>query len=165
MTISRLLRLLVAGLLGGAVAHSAQAVELSDRLHLHGFGQAGSVWASANSYENALAGEPDHYLELALLLTANLTERSNAWVLVHSLHGEVRVDWAFVDYQIARGPTLRLGQIKLPIGLYNETRDMAFTRPSSLKPMLYEEAAEFVDEAYRGIGAVYDHDVGSGRLS
>lgn len=42
---------------------------------------------------------------------------------------------------------------------------MAFTRPSSLKPMLYEEAAEFVDEAYRGIGAVYDHDVGSGRLS
>lgn len=92
MTISRLLRLLVAGLLGGAVAHSAQAVELSDRLHLHGFGQAGSLWASANSYENALAGEPDHYLELALLLTANLTERSNAWVLVHSLHGEVRVD-------------------------------------------------------------------------
>lgn len=153
------------GVLGYVLANSVHAVELSDRLTLHGFGQAGYVWTSDNRYHDAAPGEADRYDELALLLTARVNERSNAWVLVHNMHDEVRVDWAFVDYQVARGPTLRLGQIKLPMGIYNETRDMAYTRPSSLKPLLYEEASEILDEAYRGIGAVYDQDVGGGRLS
>lgn len=154
-----------AWILSCAAASCAQAVELSERLTLHGFGQTGYVRTNANRYHGASLHDADQYDELALLLVANLSERSNAWILAHDVNGNVEVDWAFVDYQIPRGPTLRLGQIKLPMGIYNETRDMAYTRPSSLKPLLYEEAAEIIDEAYRGIGAVYEHDVGAGRLS
>ena len=48
------------------------------------------------------------------------------------------IDYAFLDYQFVAEPTytggLRAGRNKLPIGLYNETRDIAFTRPSIYMP-------------------------------
>lgn len=48
------------------------------------------------------------------------------------------VDYAFLDYQFFTETTavagVRAGRYKLPIGLYNETRDIAFTRPSIFVP-------------------------------
>lgn len=143
---------------------TARAVELTPDVAMHGFGQVRFLATDANRYFKE-DGRTDDYAEAALLFTASLNKRSKAWVLFHSTYGNVRVDWAFVDYQVANGPALRLGQIQLPLGLYNETRDMAYTRPSSLQPFLYHEASEITDEAYRGLGLVYDHDLGGGNLS
>lgn len=144
---------------------TAMAVDLAENVEMHGFGHVGFLATDANRYLKADSGGTDDYREMALLFTARLNERSKAWTMFHSIYGKVRVGWAFVDYQVAHGPTLRLGQIKLPLGIYNETRDMAFTRPSSLKPFLYHEAAEITDESYRGLGLVYDHDLGGGNLA
>lgn len=48
------------------------------------------------------------------------------------------VDYAFLDYQFFTDPSfisgIRGGRFKVPIGLYNETRDVAFTRPSIYMP-------------------------------
>lgn len=48
------------------------------------------------------------------------------------------LDYAFLDYQFVTEATfsagVRGGRYKLPIGLYNETRDIAFTRPSIYVP-------------------------------
>ncbi|HYE34406.1 hypothetical protein [Methylocaldum sp.] len=51
---------------------------------------------------------------------------------------EVRLDYGVLDFT-ALGTTearagLRLGRVKNPLGLYNETRDVAFTRPSIFLP-------------------------------
>lgn len=50
--------------------------------------------------------------------------------------GGPRIDYALLDYRFdegARGRSgMRIGRIKNPFGFYNETRDVAFTRPSVL---------------------------------
>ncbi|MCO6434282.1 hypothetical protein [Nitrosomonas nitrosa] len=52
--------------------------------------------------------------------------------------GGIRVDYGFVDYTAFTTETrelgIRLGRTKNPLGLYNDTRDVPFTRPSILLP-------------------------------
>jgi len=49
-----------------------------------------------------------------------------------------RIDFAFADYRLYSHETnqfgIRVGRLKNPFGFYNETRDVAFTRPSILLP-------------------------------
>ena len=50
----------------------------------------------------------------------------------------LRLDYAQADWHFYRAETtqfgLKLGKVKLPYGLYNETRDVPFTRPGILLP-------------------------------
>lgn len=52
--------------------------------------------------------------------------------------GLLRVDFALLDYQLAASKLtttgIRVGRIKNPIGIYNETRDVSFTRPGIILP-------------------------------
>ena len=52
--------------------------------------------------------------------------------------GNIRLDYGFIDYAYFTGEAsklgIRLGRMKTPLGLYNDTRDVAFTRPSILLP-------------------------------
>jgi hypothetical protein len=52
--------------------------------------------------------------------------------------GMPRLDYAVLDYRLYSQETnqlgIRVGRIKNPFGFYNETRDVAFTRPSILLP-------------------------------
>ncbi len=52
--------------------------------------------------------------------------------------GIPRLDYGFLDYRLfsheANQFGLRVGRLKNPLGFYNDTRDMAFTRPSILLP-------------------------------
>lgn len=52
--------------------------------------------------------------------------------------GKPRLDFGLLDYRFLRRADLdmgvRLGRVKNPIGLYNDTRDLVFTRPGILLP-------------------------------
>jgi hypothetical protein len=52
--------------------------------------------------------------------------------------GEARIDYGLLDYALVRSQNnvagLRLGRIMNPYGFYNDTRDIAATRPSILLP-------------------------------
>ncbi|SCY40665.1 hypothetical protein SAMN05216308_11014 [Nitrosospira sp. Nsp13] len=52
--------------------------------------------------------------------------------------GNVRLDYGFMDYTYFSGESsqlgIRLGRMKTPLGFYNDTRDVPFTRPSILLP-------------------------------
>ena len=52
--------------------------------------------------------------------------------------GNIRLDYGFMDYTYFSGETsqlgIRLGRMKNPLGFYNDTRDVPFTRPSILLP-------------------------------
>lgn len=69
------------------------------------------------------------------------------------------IDYAFLDYQFVTEPTytagIRAGRYKLPIGLYNETRDIAFTRPSIYVPQsAYPDRARDLELSSDG-GLIY----------
>lgn len=52
--------------------------------------------------------------------------------------GEIKLDYGLLDYTVLSTESdqlgMRLGRVKNPVGFYNETRDVAFTRPSILLP-------------------------------
>lgn len=52
--------------------------------------------------------------------------------------GKPRLDYALVDFEAVQGPRysagIRAGRVKNPYGLYNDTRDVVFTRPGILLP-------------------------------
>jgi len=52
--------------------------------------------------------------------------------------GNIRLDYGFMDYTYFSGEAsqlgIRLGRMKTPLGFYNDTRDVPFTRPSILLP-------------------------------
>lgn len=52
--------------------------------------------------------------------------------------GGIHIDFALIDYNFINTPPaelgIRLGRTKNPFGLYNDTRDVPFTRPSILLP-------------------------------
>ncbi|RDH87164.1 MAG: hypothetical protein DIZ77_18610 [endosymbiont of Seepiophila jonesi] len=52
--------------------------------------------------------------------------------------GSLSLDYGLLDYNFANFDNgnlgLRLGRVKTPIGLYNDTRDVAFTRPTNFLP-------------------------------
>lgn len=53
--------------------------------------------------------------------------------------GDLRLDYGFVDFQAVTGASVdagvRAGRVKNPFGLFNETRDVVFTRPGILLPL------------------------------
>lgn len=55
-----------------------------------------------------------------------------------SSKGGIRIDYGFLDYTAITSETkelgVRLGRTKNPLGFYNDTRDVPFTRPSILLP-------------------------------
>ena len=52
--------------------------------------------------------------------------------------GNIRLDYGFIDYTYFHRENsqlgIRLGRMKNPLGFYNDTRDVPFTRPSILLP-------------------------------
>jgi hypothetical protein len=53
---------------------------------------------------------------------------------------EVELNWAYGDYRFKDYLGLRIGRIKMPIGLYNETREMDMFRTCIILPPVYPEA-------------------------
>lgn len=77
----------------------------------------------------------------------------------------IELDYGFVDYRLHGGAAvrlgLRLGRIKNPYGFYNETRDVAATRPSVLLPQsIYSDPLRDVWHAADSVGGYYYHTLG-----
>ncbi|PLX81940.1 MAG: hypothetical protein C0617_15590 [Desulfuromonas sp.] len=78
------------------------------------------------------------------LLSRDLGEEGN---------NDVRLDWAVADYRHRDWLGLRIGKIKLPIGLYNQGRDSDFLRPMAWLPQsVYDENKRNLLVAAAGIG-------------
>ena len=155
-------------LLTAAPCCTALAVDLTDKIELHGYGNAGYLQTSANQYLKADRSGTWDYYAAALLFTGTLNDKTKLWAQAFTSSGGPKrshLDWMFVDYRHNSNFILRAGQIKLPMGLYNEVRDIEFVQLSTLKPMFYQEATEIADEAFRGVSVVFDHDLGNGSLS
>lgn len=149
--------------LTACLAPSVKAVSLGDTAQVHGFFSQSVMSTSNNNFfgrtqdtlsfdfrELGLNGSwrPWPSLQLSMQGTARWAGQTDT--------GEPRLDYGFLDYSIVSDPVnlagLRIGRIINPLGLYNDTRDVAFTRPSIILPQsIYFDRTR--DLAFSGDGA------------
>ncbi len=118
---------------------------LKDNLQIHGFASQAFISTSNNDvFGNSDQGGGFGFTEVGLnasfrplprlqLSGQGLYRRAGEGSSSHP-----RLDFGFADYRIYSHETnqfgVRVGRLKNPFGFYNETRDVAFTRPSILLP-------------------------------
>ena len=123
------------------IASTFQGIE---KLQIHGFMTQGYFLTSDNA---VLGADDDEHgsLDFRELGLNGSYQFSNA--VSFALQGlyrkmskddEVRLDYAVFDWRVGHWDEgewgIRLGRVKNPLGLYNETRDVAFTRSSVFLP-------------------------------
>ncbi len=117
----------------------------SATVQVHGFATQSIIATSANNFfgDTSDNGNFD-FTEIGI----NASYRpSNEWLFSGQLlsrragqtdGGKIRIDYALVDYtltdQVRKRWGVRVGRILNPLGFYNETRDVAFARPSIFLP-------------------------------
>ncbi|OMH32864.1 hypothetical protein BGP75_14470 [Motiliproteus sp. MSK22-1] len=74
--------------------------------------------------------------------------------------GDVQVDYLFADWSFLqnndRQAGVRFGRLKNPIGFYNDTRDVSFTRPSIVLPQsIYPDQVRELELSSDGVGGYY----------
>ena len=84
-------------------------------------------------------------------------------------NGVPKLDYALLDYRfldsLDTASGIRVGRLKIPFGFYNETRDVAFTRPSIMLPQsLYFDQARDVELSIDGAILYSYFDVPGGWL-
>jgi hypothetical protein len=123
------------------IAASFQGV---DKLQVHGFMTQGYFLTSDNAVLGA--SDNDHgsldFHEIGLnasyQFSNDISFRAQGLFRKMGHDEQTRIDYAVLDWRVGVWDGgewgIRLGRVKNPMGLYNETRDVAFTRPSVFLP-------------------------------
>ena len=141
-------RCLLAAIAAATIHLQAAAIEVAPGLEVHGYGDAGFLRETVSPQSSI---KSDH--DLSLLGTFQVIEGGRVWAqLAHlSATDRVRLDLLFFDFEINAGTTIRIGQARLPTGIYNETRDVQSLRASASLPLLYAGDPVAIDKALRGL--------------
>lgn len=148
----------VLGLCCGLPA-SAHAHQRTDTLQLHGFLSQGYLDSMANNFLADSRTGTLQFTELGLNANYSPLEnlRAGAQVFARDVgqycNYAPKLDWALIDYRPYDQFGIRLGKVKLPMGLYNESRDSDFLRPMIFLPQsIYDETRRDIYLAYMGGG-------------
>lgn len=127
-----------------ALAPAVTGAEWSDDVQVHGFATQGFLHTSDNDFFGDSESGSFEFTELGI----NLSYRATPSLLFSGqllsrrageiYDGSPTIDFALMDWTVVTEQThafgLMFGRTKNPIGLYNDTRDVAFTRPSIFLP-------------------------------
>ncbi|RFC31073.1 MAG: hypothetical protein DID91_2727704523 [Candidatus Nitrotoga sp. MKT] len=155
----------------------AHAVNLmGSELQLHGFLTQGVVITSDNNFlgqSNKKASTDFREIGVNASLRPTSDLQLSAGLLSHKAggtdNGNVRLDYGLADWTISSSEQgrsgIRLGRVKNSYGLYNKTRDVAFTRPSILLPQsIYFERSRNLTLAGDGAEFYLDRNYEAGNL-
>lgn len=152
--------------LAAVVSGTARAVDIGDNFQIHGLGYQNYMRTNTSTYYLGADKQGTWRDNLfSLLFVTKLQDRTKVWAKVDSTTDKSRLDWAFIDYEVNNNLILKAGQAKRPFGLYAQILDNKYLQLSTLPPMLYQDASDFIEKAYRGVGAVYDRDIGASSIS
>lgn len=141
-------------LLGCVIAFSSMVLfatplsaewKLPDSFQIHGFASQAFILTTENNF---FGGSEDNgtfnFRELGInaswriLPKLQVAAQGVARWAGEGDEGDPRLDYGLIDYTLLSDPKntwgVRLGRVVNPIGFYNDTRDVAFTRPSILLP-------------------------------
>lgn len=130
---------------GVLVNASVLAAPDNDSYQIHGFANQAYISTTDNNFFGETSGSENFgFTELGVNgLIRPLPNMHIAGQLLlrragESDDGKVRLDYGLADYVMVSNPVqrvgVRAGRILNPLGIYNETRDVAHTRPSILLP-------------------------------
>jgi len=130
------------------------------KLQINGFVSQGYMESNNNSFLDPTSQEGTFQIsEIGLTFNIPVSEklRIGAQLLSSDLgqdgNNEVTLDWAYGDYRMTDWLGLRAGKIKLPVGMYNETRDSDFLRTMAFLPQsVYDEMQRSFMVAGLGVG-------------
>ena len=146
MSSSRVFRILLPGLALVCCCSSLVSAGGFDEVEVHGFATQGFIKTSANSFFGDSEDGSFEFTELGVNASMDATEdiRLSGQLLSRRAgemySGAPSIDFAVADFTVRSTEKddfgIMLGRIKNPLGLFNETRDVAFTRPGFLLPQV-----------------------------
>jgi len=143
----------------GVNAHAVE-VDILGGVDIHGFVSQGYMQSQDNNYLASDSSDGTFAVnEIGINFSKQLTDQLRLGLQLFSRdlgqigNNDIVLDWAFADYRWKDWLGLRVGRIKAPMGLYNETRDIDMLRtsiflPQSVYPEIYRDAVV----AINGIG-------------
>lgn len=133
--------LLIAGML---VMFPVLAIDITENVQVHGFASQAFIKTSANKYFGRSDAGSSDFRELGVNFSWQATPSIQWAAQIGSRRAggtddaTPRIDLALVDFTLASGEAgragLRVGRHRIPLGLYNLTRDVANARPSIILP-------------------------------
>jgi len=117
----------------------------AEAFQIHGFASQAAISTTGNNFFGKTEGKVDFdFRELGIngswrmLPNVQLSLQAVARWAGETDNGKPRIDYGFIDYSFLSDADnlwgARAGRMMNPLGLYNDTRDVAFTRPSILLP-------------------------------
>ncbi|MFQ5587788.1 MAG: hypothetical protein ACE5F7_03020 [Nitrospiria bacterium] len=146
-----------------------------ENTQFHGFASQGFILTSDNHFFGDSEKGSFRFSELGLNTSIQFTPdfQFSAQVLSRQAgegdEGDPRLDYGLLDYRWIssdrRGLGFRLGRIKNPLGFYNDTRDVAFTRPSILLPQsIYFDRTRNLALSADGAGVYFEYRTDAGNF-
>ena len=130
----------------------------SKNIDVHGFISQGYLQSDGNNVFADTEEGTFQFNEVGLNFSTDLTDRLRAGLQLFSRdlgdlsNNEFELDWAYGDYRWRDWLGFRAGKIKIPYGLYNETRDIDLLRTSIfLSSSIYYEGERDLVNAFQGI--------------
>ena len=134
--VKKIMAVFVLFLSGGGAAHS---FDMSD-ITIHGFASTGYMVSSDNNFLLPSKDGSFEFNEVGINFSTSVAENIRVGLQFYSFdlgdigNNNVKLDWAFLDYQWKDALGIRFGKIKTPAGLYNEVQDYDMLRTSILLP-------------------------------
>ncbi|MBT2774706.1 hypothetical protein J7J47_20975 [Halomonas sp. ISL-60] len=172
----------LATLLGTVVmvlsAHAQSGEHVLDTLQVHGFLSQALVVTDENNFFGHSNQNEGSFEFTEIGLNASLRPHQDVLVAAQilsrraggdSTDAEPKLDYGLIDYQVIsdqeRTFGIQLGRFKNPFGFYNQTRDVAFTRPSILLPQsIYFDRTRSIGIAADGFSIYLDERIPTGSL-
>lgn len=139
-------------------------------IDIHGFVSQGYMWSERYNYIlNDSKGGSFQFTEIGINFSKDLTDklRIGIQILARDL-GDIGnldplIDWAYADYRWKDWLGLRVGILKVPNGLYNESRDIDMLRTNILLPSaVYNEGFREIYMGLSGVGLYGSVPLGGG---
>ncbi len=134
--VKKIMAVIVLFLSAGSAAHSFDM----DDITIHGFASTGYMVSSDNNFLLPSKDGSFEFNEVGINFTTSVAENIRVGLQFYSFdlgdigNNNVKLDWAFLDYQWKDALGIRLGKIKTPLGLYNDVQDYDMLRTSILLP-------------------------------
>jgi hypothetical protein len=128
-----------------------------EKIHIHGFVSQGYMLSDRNNYLADTQGGTFEFNDAALNFSRGFHPNLHVGCQLYMRdigdvgNHKVEIDWAFADYRMTDLIGFRLGKIKLPHGLYNETRDIDMLRTFIFLPPVYYDISRSTINAMNGI--------------
>jgi hypothetical protein len=102
-----------------------------DSIQIHGFATQGFLYSSNNNYLSTTSSNGSlQWTDGAVSISDSLSDKLRVGIQLHMYQlGEfggpnIQVDWASGDYKINDRAGFRVGKIKTPLGLFNDSQDV-----------------------------------------